>query len=219
MPACPLCDGAAILHPARAAGRRLYDCGSCELIFVHPADRLELAQERAQYLLHENDPDDPRYRAFLEQLTGPLGERLRPGAEGLDFGCGPGPAIRPMMEAAGFGVRDYDPFFHPDEAALQATYDFVTCSEVVEHLHAPAGAFERLAGLLRPGGWLGVMTLLVQPETDLARWRYARDPTHVGFYRPATLRWLAARHGWRLHTDERRIALFQRPAADGFEAG
>lgn len=209
---CPLCGGPVASRPERAAGRRLLDCPGCGLVSVHPQDRPDPEAERAQYRLHENDPDDPRYRAFLAQLTGPLVERLAPGAAGLDFGCGPGPAIGPMLQAAGFRVRDYDPIFRPDAAALRDRYDFVACTEVAEHFHAPGAAFARLAGLLRPGGWLGVMTLLLQAETDLAHWAYARDPTHVAFYRPRTLRWIAARHGWRLTTDGRRIALFQRPA-------
>ena len=74
-----------------------------------------------------------------------------------------------------------------------------------------AEAMRMYADRLRPGGVLGVMTLLLQAETDLARWAYARDPTHVAFYRPRTLRWIAGRHGWRLTTDARRIALFESP--------
>lgn len=211
-PPCPLCGepGGA---PRANGPRRFFDCAGCGLVFAAPESLPTAQVEAEQYALHENDPADPRYRAFLRQLTDPLLARLAPGAQGLDFGCGPGPAIRPMLAEAGFAVADYDPSFAPDEAALSRRYDFVTATEVVEHFHHPLQAFMQLDGLLRPGGWLGVMTLLLREDVDFTTWYYVRDPTHVAFYRPRTLRWIAARFGWSLTTDGVRVALFGKPAS------
>lgn len=207
---CPLCGGEELSH-ATSGGRRCYDCSQCGLLSVAPPDLPSPALEREQYDLHENEPADERYRAFLRQLTEPLCDKLAPAAEGLDFGCGPGPAIQPMLAEAGFSVANYDPIYAPERAALARRYDFVTATEVVEHFHHPGAAWAQLDELLRPGAWLGVMTLLLQDNTDLARWSYARDPTHVAFYRPRTLQWISDRYGWRLESDGIRVALFRKP--------
>jgi hypothetical protein len=211
-PPCPLCGGAD-RAPLVSGRRRFFDCAACGLVAADRASLPSRALEREQYALHENDPADPRYRRFLSQLTAPLVRKLAPGAEGLDFGCGPGPAIRPILAEAGFRVSDYDPCFAPEDGALARRYDFITATEVVEHFHEPLRSFAQLDALLRPGGWLGVMTLLLRHDIDFASWVYVRDPTHVAFYRPSTLCWIARRFGWTLETDGVRVALFGKPAA------
>ena len=67
-------------------------------MFVPRSYHLSAADEKAQYDLHENDPNDPGYRAFLDRLAGPLDKRLAPHSHGLDFGCGPGPTLSVMLE-------------------------------------------------------------------------------------------------------------------------
>jgi SAM-dependent methyltransferase len=181
------------------------------LTFLSPELRPDEEAERAHYATHENDAADPRYRAFLDRLAAPLAERLAPGAEGLDFGAGPAPALAEMLRERGFGVRVYDPFFAPDEEALRQTYDFIACSETAEHFFDPAAEFARLDALLRPGGWLGVMTEMLEDDATFTGWRYARDPTHVCFYRAETMRWIAERFGWSLHSPARNVTLFQKP--------
>lgn len=167
-------------------------------------------EEKATYDLHDNDPQDEGYRGFLSKLTNPLLERLAPGARGLDFGCGPGPALAVMLREAGMDMTVYDPFFHPDKSVLEQQYDFVTCTEVVEHLHRPAEVFRQLDGLLVPGGWLGVMTCFQTDDERFANWHYRRDPTHIVFYRRATMDWLASAHGWALEIPAKDVALFQK---------
>ncbi|QDH71935.1 class I SAM-dependent methyltransferase [Lysobacter alkalisoli] len=168
------------------------------------------AQERAIYEQHQNDPSDPGYRAFLNRLVEPLAERLSPGMRGLDFGAGPGPALALMLGERGFPTLSWDPMFEPHEALLDSRYDFVTCSETVEHFHRPGIEFERLAALLRPGGWLAIMTQWRLPGAAFDRWGYVRDPTHACFFSERTFGWLAVRHGLRLETPARHIALLQR---------
>lgn len=164
---------------------------------VHMAadDRLDRRRERKRYETHENDPGDPGYRRFLNQLARPLLERLPAGACGLDYGSGPGPTLSVMLAEAGFPTMIYDPFFAPDESVLDRTYDFITCSEVIEHFFQPGEQFIRLDELLRPGGWLAVMTEVLR-EQRLADWRYARDETHVAFYRESTIAWISRNFGW-----------------------
>ncbi len=168
--------------------------------------------ERAHYLTHENDPDDPRYRAFLSRLATPLLKRLSPGLSGLDYGCGPGPALAAMLREAGHSVTLYDPFFAADATVLAGRYDFITCTEVVEHFHEPAREFRQLDGLLRPGGWLAVMTMFQTDDARFANWHYRKDPTHVVFYREATMRTLAADLAWHCEIPAPNVALFCKPA-------
>ncbi|MFN4263361.1 MAG: class I SAM-dependent methyltransferase [Thioalkalivibrionaceae bacterium] len=173
-------------------------CTVCELTFLHPKSRLCAEEEAAHYRTHNNQVDDPRYRAFLARLAGPLIARLRTQSDkpstGLDFGCGPGPALADMLSAAGHHMSLFDPFFYPDPWTLERTYDFITCTEVAEHLHNPGPTLERLLKCLKPQGLLAAMTTLQQSDHGFARWPYRRDPTHVVFYRMRTFQHFARLH-------------------------
>jgi hypothetical protein len=188
---CPLCAGWAIV-PFHEDRRRPYlRCGDCALVFVPPSCYLTRQAERAEYNLHRNRVDDPAYRAFLSRLALPLAARLAPGARGLDFGCGPAPALASMLREAGYVVSLYDSFYLPDTGALQGRYDFICATEVVEHLHRPGPELDRLWAMLAPGGWLGIMTKLVRDRAAFATWHYRNDPTHVCFFSEQTWQWWA----------------------------
>jgi SAM-dependent methyltransferase len=187
-----------------------YRCPLCLATLMAPQNRLNATDENAVYALHDNHPDDPGYRRFLSRLVAPLLERLSPGSSGLDFGCGPGPALAQMMAESGMNMSLYDPYFYPDSSTLDKRYDFVTCTEVIEHLHHPAAVFRQLGRLVRPGGLLGIMTCFQTDDERFANWHYRRDPTHVVFYRQATLEWLAAEHGWHLDIPAKDVAIFTR---------
>jgi SAM-dependent methyltransferase len=189
---------------------RYFRCETCDLTFLDPAQRPSLAEERAEYALHRNEPDDPRYRAFLQQALDPLLPRLKAGAKGLDFGCGPGPTLSVMLTGAGYPTADYDPIFRPDAVMLTRTWDFVTCTEVVEHLHQPGEVFAHLDAMLKPGGVLSIMTERLTPERDFAAWRYRRQPSHVAFYSDKTMAWIGGRFGWRSSLHGPLVVLFEK---------
>jgi SAM-dependent methyltransferase len=212
-PTCPLCVGPWPQPYANVDHAFYYRCGRCHLVFLAREQLPSRAIELATYRLHENDPGDSRYRGFLARLTEPLRRHLLPGMIGLDFGCGPGPAIAPLLSEHGLEVIDYDPFFRPSQAALARRYDFITCSEVVEHFHRPASEFRRLDALLRSGGWLGIMTGMLEDDARFAKWWYRRDPTHVCFFREETMTWIADRFGWRVTFPAPNVTLFQKVGA------
>jgi SAM-dependent methyltransferase len=192
---CPLCGGSQT-SPFYTDRRRSYlRCGQCALVFVPAAYWLEREAERAEYDLHQNAVGEPGYEAFLSRLAVPLAARLNAGARGLDFGCGPAPALAHMLEREGFSVSLYDSFYRPDAAALARRYDFICATEVVEHLHRPGAELARLWSLLVPGGCLGVMTKLVRDREAFAGWHYKNDPTHVCFFSQRTWQWWARRQG------------------------
>ncbi|SEM33056.1 class I SAM-dependent methyltransferase [Halomonas caseinilytica] len=195
MQTCPLCASpdTGVYH--RENERTYLRCGHCTLVFVPAGQHLSAAEEKAVYDCHENRPDDPGYRRFLGRLFTPLVARLPPAAQGLDFGSGPGPTLSLMFEEAGHRMTIFDPFYAPDETVWQGRYDFITATEVVEHLAAPGREFERLVAHLKPGGWLGLMTKRVRSREAFAGWHYIRDPTHVAFFSESTFRWLGKRFG------------------------
>lgn len=204
---CPLCGGSETHLHHSDPGREFHLCAACTLIFVPAAQHPSAEDERHRYAQHRNDGGDPRYVDFLRRLGDPLSERLAVGASGLDFGAGPGPVLARLLSDRGFPTVSYDPVFFPDESLLERSYDFIACSEVVEHLHRPGPVFDRLRGMLRPEGILGVMTRFYG-EVPFADWWYRRDPTHVCFYRAETMRWIARRHEWRVEFPFPNVALF-----------
>lgn len=209
---CPVCRAADPRPFQSVRGRDYWRCDRCAASFLDPRQLPDPAEEQAHYRLHQNDPGDPAYRRFLARLADPLMERLPAGARGLDYGCGPGPALAAMLTEAGHDMALYDPLFRPDPAPLSRSYDFVTCTETAEHFHAPAEEFDRLFALVRPGGWLGVMTCFQTDDARFAGWHYRADPTHVVFYRAATLRHLARARGWVCDIPRKDVALMHRPA-------
>jgi SAM-dependent methyltransferase len=209
-PACTVCLGVRTRVLMRAQGRDYWRCERCAATFLDARQLPAPDDERAHYALHENDPADAGYRRFLSRLADPLLRRLPPRQNGLDYGCGPGPALAQMLREAGHEVAVFDPFFAPDVSVLERTYDFVTCTEVAEHFHRPAQEFARLARLLRPGGWLAVMTSFQTNDARFAAWHYRRDPTHVVFYRAETFVQIAAQNGLSCEIPANGIALLRR---------
>jgi 2-polyprenyl-3-methyl-5-hydroxy-6-metoxy-1,4-benzoquinol methylase len=171
---------------------------------------IDPVEEEQRYLEHNNDIKDNEYRAFLSRLSDPLKEKISPGSNGLDFGCGTGPALADMLTQDGFKVELYDPFFFPDENALSKQYDFITCTETAEHFYDPFKEFKTLDSLLKPGGWLGVMTSFLTSDDEFENWYYRRDPTHVTFYCEKTFQVIASQRNWKCEIRSKDIVLLQK---------
>lgn len=213
--ACPVCGSQGPQPFLSVEGRDYWRCETCRARFLDPRQLPSRETEYAHYLRHENHTDDPGYRRFLSKLANPLLARLPSASRGLDHGCGPGPALAAMLREAGHDMALYDPFFHPDPEPLTRTYDFVTCTETAEHFHRPAEEFARLMALVRPGGWLAVMSCFQTDDSRFRDWHYRKDPTHVVFYREETLRHLAAARGWHCDVPVKDVALMRRPSHPG----
>lgn len=210
MATCPVCEGRAARLFASVGSRDYLRCAQCAATFLCQEQLPDPERELEEYRLHQNRVDDPGYRAFLEPLASRLLNRLAPGSSGIDYGCGPGHALATMLRQAGHRVTLHDPFFEPHPEALDARYDFITCTEVVEHFHQPAREFARLARMLKPGGLLAIQTCLQTDDTRFARWNYRRDPTHVVFYREETFLRIARRHKWIIEIAARNLVFLTR---------
>jgi len=191
--------------------REYVKCVCCELVFLLPKYFLTKSEEKSRYDLHENTPNDDRYINFLQRLTDPLLKKIKKGSVGLDYGCGPGPAISTILEAHGMSVKDFDPVYFDDQSLLNDKYDFITCSEVAEHFYNPRVEFLRLSSILKDkGGYLAVMTQFRREENDFSAWWYQREPTHVSFYHKRTFLWISRFLGLDVEFPENNIVIFSK---------
>ncbi len=205
---CPLCSASPVSTFHEDASATYFRCDVCALVFLQRARWPTPLREVLRYQEHRNDFGDPQYLGFLRRLADPLRDRLAPGACGLDFGCGPQPVLAAFLSEAGYPTACYDPLFHPDASVLAKRYDFIACSEVLEHVHDPGALLERFALLLADGGLLGIMTRFHGIEAPFATWWYRRDPTHVCFYSADTMRWIAGARAWTVEFPIPHVALF-----------
>ena len=208
---CPVCEKDRWIDFMTVGSQIYLGCEECDAVFLEPSMLPNREEEEARYLQHLNYPSDPVYRKFLSRLADPLLERLPAGSHGLDYGCGPGPALSEILKEAGHSVDLYDPFFHLDKSPLGRKYDFVACAEVVEHFHKPAREFTKLRGLLVPGGLLGIMTCFLTEQTFFPGWHYRRDPTHVVFYRERTFEVIARDQKWICEIPVANVVFLRKP--------
>ena len=188
--------------------KKYWDCKFCFARFLDKNHHLEPSLERERYLLHENRIDDKAYRDFLSKLANPLKEKLSKKSAGLDYGCGEGPALADIFTSLGFKMNLYDPFFFPDKDIFLKKYDFITCTEVVEHFYSPFKEFIFLDGLLEKEGWLGIMTSFLPTDELFKNWYYRKDPTHVVFYTKETFEVIASQRNWSLEIESKDVVLF-----------
>jgi hypothetical protein len=206
MHSCPLCASPTSPHH-QTTKRAFFRCATCHLVHVPAVFHVDVAGERAVYDLHENHPDDPGYRRFLSRAVNPLLARLPSRSIGLDFGCGPGPTVSSMLRSAGHTCADYDPLYRNEPALLEATYDFVISTEVVEHLRTPAPTLQVIFDL---APIVVLMTKRTTTASAFKGWHYHHDPTHITFYADATMRWLADRYGRHVDLPSPDVAVFHR---------
>lgn len=213
-PTCPLCQSlnAILLYKSSKSlgDREFYLCEECDLVHVPSCFHLSSNAEKARYLEHNNDVEDAGYRRFLGKLWTILQPQLTKGASGIDFGSGPGPALVKMITEDGFDIVGYDPYFNPNASFKESSYDFITCTETVEHFSSPYKEFKLFRSILKPTGILGVMTGMLQDWSEFPNWYYNRDPTHIAYYSSQTMCWIAANNGMTVTFPAPNVSLFRK---------
>lgn len=210
---CPLCNSIADYFCSIGnTGRDYYKCSICFSIFLTPNTYIDYKAEKARYEEHNNDVEDSRYQNFVSPITDAIQAQFPKTSDGLDYGCGTGPVASVVLEREGFKkIALYDPFFHPHEDNLKKTYDFIICCEVMEHFFNPKEEFSRLRGLLKPNGKLFCKTSILNNDVSKSYfkdWWYNNDPTHVFFYTPKTLEFIAKNFGFNAIQIEPKLITF-----------
>jgi SAM-dependent methyltransferase len=176
-----------------------YKCTNCHSIFKDRTSYLTPSKEKKRYETHNNVVTDKKYQAFVEPITQAVLEDFNSASVGLDYGCGTGPVAAYVLQNKGYQIVLYDPFFYPDKAYTEQNYDFIICCEVMEHFHEPQKEFKHLRHHLKTGGRLYCKTNLISDHIsvdEFKSWYYKNDPTHVFFYSPTALHFLASSLGF-----------------------
>ena len=90
---CPVCKGSNIELFDQIDHKNYFECHTCRAIFLDRKSHLTFQDEKERYSQHNNDIYDSEYRRFLSRLYNPIVQKIPLGAMGLDYGCGPGPAL------------------------------------------------------------------------------------------------------------------------------
>ncbi len=208
---CQLCLQAELPPLGERENRIYYHCPICDMIVLAGDQLPDSKEERERYLLHNNTLENEGYvknfQQFIEEMVIP---HLRPGEQALDFGCGPGPVLKVLLEDRGYPTRIYDPYFYP-ELAEGSRYSLITATEVLEHVYASRQLFEQLLGHLLKGGILAITTYFHPGPEDFLDWWYRRDPTHVSFYSLKTFQWVVDYFPFKLlDTDGKKMLALRR---------
>jgi len=206
---CPLCLNTSLNEFDNLEGIIYLQCVNCKSVFKHFENFPSLKAEKERYLLHNNDIASKGYQAFVQPIVQGILKSKPNSAVGLDFGAGTGPVIAEMLRGKGYNISLYDPFFHPEVAVLNITYDFIICCEVIEHFHAPNNEFALLRKLLKPGGSLFCMTHLLPEKESFRNWYYKNDPTHVIFYSAENIQWIKSNFNFSEVKIEDRLIVFE----------
>jgi len=107
-------------------------------------------------------------------------------------------------------MTTFDYFYNIDPSALSRQYDFITATEVVEHLHNPGKELDRLWACLKSDGYLGIMTKFAVEQEHFSQWYYKNDRTHVCFFPRPTFAWLAGRWNAELSFYDDDVVIFRK---------
>lgn len=208
---CPLCGHHHSEQYHQDKLRDYWRCPQCDLVFVPVHFHLSPEQEKAVYDQHENNPNDSGYRRFLSRAWTPLKTKLSDNSKGLDFGSGPGPTLSLMAQEDGFHCAIYDLYYANDPAVLiNDHYDFITSTEVIEHLAHPKDVISQLINMVKVGGYLSLMTKRHQTQEQFRRWHYILDPTHITFYSEKTFYWIAKHFNCSVEFPDNDVAILRR---------
>ena len=209
---CKICDNETDIFDDPQLKKSYFVCSKCLCIGLNPSHYLSLEKEQGQYSHHQNSLENQGYVQMFEDFLDYFWNDLPFNQNSLDFGSGPTPVLAELLSRRNVNVDCYDKFYQPLKCFENKEYDFMTSTEVFEHLDDPISTLTLLAQHLRPKGLLAIMTLFHHnDQTHFLSWWYRRDPTHIVFYTPKTLEVLAEKCGFTvIKTDGKRIAVLQK---------
>ena len=210
MKICTVCKNNKIEFFLNIENLDYWQCKLCKATMLNPIHYISSNKEKKHYLKHNNEIDDTRYRDFLTNLIEPLKDKICVNDIGLDYGCGYAPALADILKKDGFNIELYDPFFFKNENIFFRKFNFITCSEVVEHFFKPYEEFNMIDTLLTSNSWFAIMTSFMTEDYLFKNWHYRRDPTHVVFYKKRTFKIIANQRNWKINFPSKNIVLFNK---------
>ena len=210
MKICTVCKNNKLDFFLKVKDLDYWQCNFCKATMLDPINFISSNKEKKHYLKHNNEINDTRYRTFLSNLILPLKDKISIDDMGLDYGCGYAPALADILKKDGLNVEVYDPFFFKNENIFSRKFNFITCSEVVEHFFKPYEEFNKIDSLLAKNSWLGIMTSFMTEDYMFKNWYYRRDPTHVVFYKKITFKIIANQRNWKINFPSKNIVLFNK---------
>ena len=119
-----------------------------------------------------------------------------------------------MLEEQGHSVELYDKYYTNDHSVFDKEFDFITLTEVLEHLYDPIFELERLTSILKPKGVLAIMTQTLTQDVDFKTWYYKNDPSHIGFFSQKSLEFLASHLELSMKQHSDRVIFFKKLSKD-----
>jgi SAM-dependent methyltransferase len=192
---CRLCNSNdSVPVDAGTDKRGYYKCNCCHLIFVDSKYLPSAEKEKTRYLSHQNSPGNEGYLNFLKIIIEPSLSYINPQMVGLDYGCGPEPVLSQMLKEKDITCFNYDPYFHQEHPFT--SYDFIFATECFEHFFFPKNDIALISDLLKPEGYLCIMTERYDNLDMFKTWYYKRDITHVSFYHMLTIDYICLAFGF-----------------------
>jgi ADP-ribose pyrophosphatase YjhB (NUDIX family) len=191
---CKICGFETRLIEVKRDQTRYHYCDRCEFISKDQGCRVSEDQEFVIYDRHTNSIEDESYVTYFRNFINKTIFKYRSdGIKGLDFGSGPEPVLSELLKRDyGYDMDIYDKFYAPDRIYEGKTYDLVTSTEVVEHLDDPIEYFKLFRSLLAKDGILAIMTQFhPRDDSKFEGWHYRRDESHISFFTPETIKWIA----------------------------
>lgn len=227
---CPLCQSSQCNYFWATPGYKLSSCSDCTMVWDStPPDDL-MAQYGESYFINSNPKGG--YANYFEGMKinrrtfnlrlKRIKFKTRKTGRLLDVGCALGDCL---LEAKKLGWRDVFGLELSAYAVKQATerklkirqgtlktanfeknsFDVVLMQDVIEHVTDPATELKRVYRILKPGGWL----FLVTPDVKgfwakiLGRfWYHYKPGEHVTYFSQLTIRKALAKAGFK-HVETR----------------
>ena len=190
-----------------------YDvCHNCDFISKQESYHLSEEEEHGRYSLHNNFPDNEGYVNIFNNMIDIHVRPLKDVKTILDFGCGPYPTLKILLERLDYKVSIYDPYFETNLEYRNQKYNLITTTEVIEHMVDPIKELEHMLELLEDKGYLLIMTLFREMDQErFLTWWYRRDKTHISFFNETTFKYLQNKFNLiEVSNNNKNIVVFQK---------
>jgi SAM-dependent methyltransferase len=192
-------------------------CRGCGLVYTNPRPLSAGIRQGYRTTVDPEYSDEDCSRSINAHLSLHTLKRFAKSGRLLDVGCATGfflNAARLDFETLGVEPSEWAADYartrlrldvvtgNLEDVTLDASsFDVVTLVDVVEHFTDPKASLLRIAGLLKPGGWLYLVTPdigSVSARLLRGRW-WGLRPAHLYYFSPKTLRPMLESVGLQVH--------------------